>query len=58
MRICKLLFCLFLTNYLFAQEYATFSTDTTRFQSWRNKDGKISEYLSKQAWLINGQEMR
>lgn len=40
-----------------AQEYAEFSTDTTRFRHHRNEDGKLSEYLTEQVWFINGQKM-
>jgi hypothetical protein len=53
---------LFIGNWtctLFGQEYAEFTTDTTRFaRFYEEGEGKLPEYISKQLWFINGQEMR
>ena len=48
-----------LTNILFAQDYAEFRTDTTRFKRWyKVDDGKLPERITEQVWFINGQELR
>ncbi len=42
---------LLLSNQLFAQQFAEFTTDTTRIQS------HMRERVAKEVWYINGQEM-
>ena len=46
------------SNNLLSQEYAEFSTDTTRFRTWYAKDdGQLPERISEQEWFVNGQKM-
>lgn len=55
--ICILTFLIAVNN-LFAQDYAEFSTDTTRFKTWYAKDdGKLPDRITQQVWYINGQKM-
>ncbi len=43
---------------ILSQEYAEFSTDTTRFRTYYTKDGKqLPDHISQQVWYINGQKM-
>ena len=46
------LFTLLLTHQLFAQQFAEFTTDTSRIND------HMRERISKELWYINGQEMR
>ncbi len=53
-----IIFFAFFSNGLTAQEYAEFSTDTTRFRRfYKNKKTNLPEYISNQEWYINGQKM-
>lgn len=57
--IISIIFFVIIADNLFAQDYAEFTTDTTRFERWYVKDdGKLPERITEQVWFINGQEMR
>jgi hypothetical protein len=56
--LISILIFVFVANNLFAQDYAEFSTDTTRFRTWYAKDnGQLPDRISPQVWYINGQKM-
>lgn len=40
-----------------AQEFAEFSTDTTRLRNHKDKNGELLERITEQEWFINGQRM-
>lgn len=57
--LISIIFTLIIANNLVAQDYAEFTTDTTRFRRWYAKeDGKLPKNITQQVWYINGQEMR
>lgn len=56
--ILLILFLTFVAQLSYTQQFAEFSTDTTRFNQWLSKDnGKLPERISEQEWFINGQRM-
>lgn len=55
--ICFIFFSV-LSSSVVAQEYAEFTTDTTRFRNhYRENEGKLRPRIAEQFWFINGQKI-